>query len=247
MTTPRDLADDVDGPTVFERTQLVRLCARVAGDSAAADDLAQEVLAEAWRLRERLRDPGARWPWLAAIARNVCLRWMRSRGRAAAGLASVPEEAFAEIALAPVVDPSARLELAELRDLLGRAMAHLPPLTRRVLVERYAAERPVVEIARGLGVSQAAVTMRLRRGEAALRRALTGRLREEAWGYIVELERGEPVAETDTRACSFCGRPQAEVKRLIAGPERVFICDTCVAVCNELIAKHEGSASPKGA
>lgn len=35
--------------------------------------------------------------------------------------------------------------------------------------------------------------------------------------------------------CSFCGRAQAEVKKLIAGPT-VFICDECVGLCNEIIA-----------
>ncbi len=36
--------------------------------------------------------------------------------------------------------------------------------------------------------------------------------------------------------CSFCGKPQEEVQRLIAGPD-VYICDECVALCNEIIAK----------
>ena len=35
--------------------------------------------------------------------------------------------------------------------------------------------------------------------------------------------------------CSFCGRPQEEVKKLIAGPT-VYICDECVGLCNEIIA-----------
>jgi len=35
--------------------------------------------------------------------------------------------------------------------------------------------------------------------------------------------------------CSFCGRGQEEVKKLIAGPT-VFICDECVGLCNEIIA-----------
>ena len=35
--------------------------------------------------------------------------------------------------------------------------------------------------------------------------------------------------------CSFCGRAQEEVKKLIAGPT-VFICDECVGLCNEIIA-----------
>jgi ClpX C4-type zinc finger len=36
-------------------------------------------------------------------------------------------------------------------------------------------------------------------------------------------------------ACSFCGKPDSEVKRLIAGP-KVFICDTCVGLCNDILA-----------
>lgn len=35
--------------------------------------------------------------------------------------------------------------------------------------------------------------------------------------------------------CSFCGRPQEEVRKLIAGPT-VYICDECVGLCNEIIA-----------
>ena len=58
-----------------ERRRLVRLCAVLTGDPAAADDLAQETLLEAWRIRDRLADPTGRRAWLDAIARNVCHRW----------------------------------------------------------------------------------------------------------------------------------------------------------------------------
>jgi len=34
--------------------------------------------------------------------------------------------------------------------------------------------------------------------------------------------------------CSFCGKSQHEVRKLIAGPS-VFICDECVELCNEII------------
>ncbi len=37
--------------------------------------------------------------------------------------------------------------------------------------------------------------------------------------------------------CSFCGRGQEEVQRLIAGPGTVFICDECVALCSAIIAE----------
>ena len=36
--------------------------------------------------------------------------------------------------------------------------------------------------------------------------------------------------------CSFCGKGQEEVKKLIAGPS-VFICNECVDLCNEIIAE----------
>ncbi len=36
--------------------------------------------------------------------------------------------------------------------------------------------------------------------------------------------------------CSFCGKSQKEVRKLIAGPS-VFICDDCVRICEEIIAE----------
>jgi ATP-dependent Clp protease ATP-binding subunit ClpX len=42
--------------------------------------------------------------------------------------------------------------------------------------------------------------------------------------------------------CSFCGKSQHEVKKLIAGPS-VFICNECVDLCNEIIAEEFGAAS----
>ncbi|TDD39359.1 ATP-dependent Clp protease ATP-binding subunit ClpX [Nonomuraea terrae] len=41
--------------------------------------------------------------------------------------------------------------------------------------------------------------------------------------------------------CSFCDKAQNEVRRLIAGPPSVYICDECVGLCGELIAE-EGAA-----
>ena len=43
--------------------------------------------------------------------------------------------------------------------------------------------------------------------------------------------------------CSFCGKSQAQVKRLIAGPDRVFICDECVNLCDQIISE-ENPAHP---
>ena len=40
-------------------------------------------------------------------------------------------------------------------------------------------------------------------------------------------------------ACSFCGKSQKEVKKLIAGPT-VYICDECIELCNDIIAEEYG-------
>lgn len=48
--------------------------------------------------------------------------------------------------------------------------------------------------------------------------------------------------------CSFCGKSQHEVKKLIAGPS-VFICDECVELCNDIIREEieESASSLRGA
>jgi ATP-dependent Clp protease ATP-binding subunit ClpX len=42
--------------------------------------------------------------------------------------------------------------------------------------------------------------------------------------------------------CSFCGKSQKQVKKLIAGPG-VYICDECIELCNEIIEEELGEAS----
>tara|TARA_B100000963_G_scaffold103811_2_gene89909 strand:- start:27777 stop:29072 length:1296 start_codon:yes stop_codon:yes gene_type:complete len=45
---------------------------------------------------------------------------------------------------------------------------------------------------------------------------------------------------TKINFCSFCGKPQGEVKKMIAGPANVFICDSCVRVCKTIIDRELG-------
>ena len=40
----------------------------------------------------------------------------------------------------------------------------------------------------------------------------------------------------DPLHCSFCLKSQHEVAKLVAGPGAIFICDACVALCDEYIA-----------
>src|SRR5687768_16618553 len=67
-----------------ERAHLLRLCIHFTRDPDAAEDLTQESLYEAWRSAHKLSAAATsddRRRWLSGIARNVCLRWARRRGR----------------------------------------------------------------------------------------------------------------------------------------------------------------------
>ncbi|MBR6584306.1 MAG: ATP-dependent protease ATP-binding subunit ClpX, partial [Firmicutes bacterium] len=46
--------------------------------------------------------------------------------------------------------------------------------------------------------------------------------------------------------CSFCGKPQSQVNRLVAGPG-VYICDECIHICTEILKENveEGAEGPK--
>jgi ATP-dependent Clp protease ATP-binding subunit ClpX len=44
--------------------------------------------------------------------------------------------------------------------------------------------------------------------------------------------------------CSFCGKNQDQVRRLIAGPGAVYICDECVDLCREIIDEETGTQTP---
>lgn len=58
----------------------------------------------------------------------------------------------------------------------------------------------------------------------------------ETWAW------GKPTVVT--LYCSFCGKSQHEVGKLIAGP-KVFICDECVELCTDIILEENKAA--KGA
>jgi ATP-dependent Clp protease ATP-binding subunit ClpX len=66
-------------------------------------------------------------------------------------------------------------------------------------------------------------------------------------------KRGDGKGKGSDLLCSFCGKSQDEVKKLIAGPS-VYICDECIGLCNEIIAEeyekeeaHLGEKVPKPA
>ena len=37
--------------------------------------------------------------------------------------------------------------------------------------------------------------------------------------------------------CSFCGKTEKQVHKLIAGPNGVYICDECIDLCDEILGR----------
>jgi DNA-binding transcriptional MerR regulator len=85
------------------------------------------------------------------------------------------------------------------------------------------------------------------------RARLTAQLREykhalallptaDAW---CDRTRKDETMETETEVyrCSFCGKDRSEIGRMIAGPNRVYICNECVELCNQIIAQEDGKGA----
>ena len=49
----------------------------------------------------------------------------------------------------------------------------------------------------------------------------------------------------DIVRCSFCGKTQAQVNKIIAGPNGAYICDECIEVCSEIIEEELGFEEEK--
>lgn len=225
-----------------ERAHLVRLCAAITGDRAVAEDLAQETLLEAWRHKHALRDQAQRAPWLSAIARNVCLRWRRKRGRDAAHLVQpylsrdVEDAQLADLedVLAEDLDLEVELERKELVELLDRALALLSSETRAILIQCYVEESPLAEVAARLGSNAHAVSMRLQRGKLALRRVLTTTMRHEIAPYHLPIP--TDVWEETPLWCSYCGQQRLLGKRTLAEGELLLKCPACSPGADEALS-----------
>ena len=43
--------------------------------------------------------------------------------------------------------------------------------------------------------------------------------------------------------CSFCGKPKDLARKLVAGPNGLYICDECIDICNMIIEEEESTTT----
>lgn len=137
--------------------------ARVGGDQAVAEDLLQDTLLEAVRSAGSFRGEAALSTWMCAIARRRLARYFEAERRAEAGRRGlrIVEDASD--------DEGARFDR---HDEVLRALGHLSPLHRQVLILKYMDGLAVEEIAGQLGRSRVQVQSLLQRARDGLRREL---------------------------------------------------------------------------
>ncbi len=148
--------------------------ARMLGDRAEAEDVAQEAMLRLWKAAPGWRQGEAQVStWVYRVTRNLCIDRMRKRRMV--DLEDVPEPAD------EALGASEALMQADRARALQQAMARLPERQRAAVVLRHVEGRANPEIAEVLGVSVEAVESLTARGKRALAGLLAGR-REEL-GY----------------------------------------------------------------
>jgi RNA polymerase sigma-70 factor (ECF subfamily) len=150
--------------------------ARVLGDRAEAEDVAQEAMMRLWKAAADWRQDGAAQPatWLYRVVANLCVDRLRRSGRL---------DALEDPDMAADITPGveARMLEADRMAALDAALARLPERQRQAVVLRHIEGLSNPEIAEILNVGVEAVESLTARGKRALKAALDGS--KEALGY----------------------------------------------------------------
>jgi RNA polymerase sigma factor (sigma-70 family) len=146
-----------------ERTALAVAFA-VVGEATAAGDVVQEAFLKAWQKLAELDDVDRFLPWLCGIVRNAAVD-QRRRHKISAG----PTESETP---STIGDPTAGLVREEQSRQIDAALASLDELSRSAVVLRYYENLSSRQIGELLGLSAAAVDMRLSRARQELKAML---------------------------------------------------------------------------
>jgi RNA polymerase sigma-70 factor (ECF subfamily) len=148
-------ASTIERAFVRYRAEVYRFLLRRTRNHCDAEELTQQVFADAIAALSRSDPPRSMRGWLYAVAERRLIDEVRRRKRAAA---------FVDVAT-PELGYTGEETMQALEDAVDR----LPDLQRRVLVMRVVEERTYSEIAQALGCNEAACKMRLSRALRQLR------------------------------------------------------------------------------
>lgn len=142
------------------------------GDFHDAQDMTQEVLLKAYRKLRTLKRWDRFLSWLYAITSNSCKDFLRSKASRPDGeyISDQAKERFDEISIDSHHED-------ELHQTLRDALSELPEIHRQVLSLHYLGGLSCKEIAQFLGASPHAITMRLSRARAKLRKEMLTMMR----------------------------------------------------------------------
>lgn len=162
---------------------LFRLCVRITGDAALAEDAMQEAFVDAWRALPRFEARARFSTWLHRIAVNAALGIRRSRAPWGQRLVDDPEgEQLAALPdLAP--GPEQLSHAAGLSAAVNAALDELTPLERTAFVMRHHEGANITEIRAALGGSENSVKQAIFRAVRKLRVALEPHAEEMDHAY----------------------------------------------------------------
>jgi RNA polymerase sigma-70 factor (ECF subfamily) len=159
--------------------RLYRLALQVTGNDADAQDALQEGFIKACGQVEYFDGRSALGTWLYRIVLNASLMQLRKRRSEAMALPDYNEGEISGDEISPIErvpdsgrDPGDQMVAEELREKLDQAILLLPDSLRAAFVLRDLEELSTKEAADALGISEAALKVRLHRARLALRGAL---------------------------------------------------------------------------
>jgi RNA polymerase sigma factor (sigma-70 family) len=218
-----------------------RLATRVIGNGDLAQELVQDAMLQAYLSLEKLNDPARFKSWLYGIVLNVCRNDLRRHKVIFFPLETMLENQVDE--RLPVTgrspDPQLVAEQEELQTTVLEAVDTLSHKNRSTILLFYHEQLSLQEVANCLNISVGAVKGRLHKSRHQLRKQLS-HLQDQI--QLTSLQETKTmVASTSSQikleelCCSFCSKKKEQVDMLIAGP-RIFICNECVDICNQLIS-----------
>lgn len=171
--------------------QVFRVCFRITGAEAIAEDAVQETFIKAWRKLPGFDGRSAFSTWLHRIAVNAALEQLRREKRHLAE----PEPEYDGQAGAAWTDaaptPDRVADSAAAGERIAAALDGLSALERAAFVMRHYQEQPLIEICEALGLKQSAAKQAIFRAVQKMRSALGAYRIHEGIGDGVEHAHGE--------------------------------------------------------